>query len=524
MGPLYFLSSGHWRNRFRDALRRRNVIYTSLPGDEAGTATNGTTWYRRYGATVRAVMASVALVLVSLLVWSVFADGLGLRNNQPAACDTPEHGYRCRPRISHQWGQYSPFFAVTSEITPELPTQCTLNFAQILSRHGARAPTFTKSILYRALVARIQAETTSYGRGYEFLKHYQYSLGSDELTPFGEQEMSNSGAKFYSRYRSLVHQTPPSIRASGQPRVIHSAEQFAQGFHNALTAAADTSTPPPFPYDILIIPEQPGANNTLNNKLCTAFTTGRYSQIGTKAASVFLDKFAPRIADRLNANLPGANLSSVEVPLLMDLCPYQTVASLGGKTISTFCDLFTPDEWAQYDYYQALGKWYGFGPGNPLGPTQGVGWVNELLARLTGKAVEDNTSTNRTLDGDETTFPLGRKLYADFSHDNDMMTVLGALGVYEDVVMDNSTMKGPEGNGGFSASWAVPFAARVYVERITCGKGGGNREEWVRVLVNDRVMPLKRCGSDALGMCRLDRFVEGLEFARKGGRWDLCFG
>jgi hypothetical protein len=37
----------------------------------------------------------------------------------------------------------------------------------------------------------------------------------------------------------------------------------------------------------------------------------------------------------------------------------------------------------------------------------GAGWVNELIARLTDSAPEDATSTNRTLDQNNATFPQG---------------------------------------------------------------------------------------------------------------------
>jgi len=73
---------------------------------------------------------------------------------------------------------------------------------------------------------------------------------------------------------------------------------------------------------------------------------------------------------------------------------------------------------------------------------------------------------------------------------------------------------------GYSASWAVPFAARLYVEKMACA---GEEEELVRVLLNDRVVPLQGCDADALGRCRLGAYVESLEFARSGGEWDKCF-
>ena len=89
----------------------------------------------------------------------------------------------------------------------------------------------------------------------------------------------------------------------------------------------------------------------------------------------------------------------------MDICPFENVATPNGA-ISPFCSLFTDDEWVSYEFLQDLDKYFGDGLGNGLGPTQGVGWVNELLARLTNKAVVDHTSTNTTLDSLNSTFPF----------------------------------------------------------------------------------------------------------------------
>lgn len=441
--------------------------------------------------------------------------------NPPAGCDTPKDGFQCHANTSHLWGQYSPFFSVPSEIDPAIPPTCELTFAQLLSRHGARDPTTFKSLVYRALVARIQADTTSYAPDYAFLRTYRYTLGADQLTPFGQAHMFRSGLHFHHRYQTLLHDpaTPlPFVRASGQTRVIHSAQNWTAGLHAGL-ASSSPNPPPPLPYPILTIPEGPGINNTLSVKLCPAFLTGPASTVGAAAQAEFLSTFAPPIATRLNAALPGANISEAEVPLLMDLCPYHVVASDSpAAPLPGFCNIFSYSEWQSYDYFQTLGKWFGFGPGNPLGPTQGVGWVNELLARLTDAPVRDGTSTNASLP-----FPLGRRVYADFGHDNDMVGVLGALGVYDGVgEVGKGGRREPEGMGGFAAAWTVPFAGRVYVEKMRCG-GEEGEEEWVRVLVNGRVMGLEGCGGDGWGRCRLGRFVESMKFAREGGEWERCF-
>jgi hypothetical protein len=63
----------------------------------------------------------------------------------------------------------------------------------------------------------------------------------------------------------------------------------------------------------------------------------------------------------------------------------------------------------------------------------------------------------------------------------------------------------------------------MYVEKLECGATREQKgEEYVRVLINDRVMELDTCGGDEYGRCKLEDFVESLSFARRGGNWDRC--
>ena len=145
----------------------------------------------------------------------------------------------------------------------------------------------------------------------------------------------------------------------------------------------------------------------------------------------------------------------------------------------------------------------------------------------------DRTTTNRTLDAasspsllsgegeseeDSATFPLRRGLYADFTHDNEMVSIFVAMRLLEDFVPEREG-KGEVGVGGW-----VPFAGRLVVEGMECEDGlKDGMMMMVRVVMNGRVMPLRWCGGDGEGRCTVDAFVEGLGFARGGGRWDECF-
>jgi len=394
-----------------------------------------------------------------------------------------------------------------------------VTFAQILSRHGARDPTASKTTAYNKTIAKVHASGKNFTGQYAFLNDYEYTLGADQLTAFGQQEMVNSGINFYERYEALARNSVPFVRSSGESRVVESAQNWTQGF--TASKVADRRAPKCncYPSVNVVISEDAGSNNTLNHDLCTSFEDGPDSSIASSAQTIWSGVFIPPIQARLNAAL-GVNLTQTETIYMMDLCPFNTVASPTGQP-SPFCNLFTQAEWQSYGYYETLNKYYGYGAGNPLGPTQGVGFSNELVARLTGKPVVDHTSTNSTLDGNSTTFPLNRQLYADFSHDNDMTAIFFALGLYDSTPpLSNTTIETTQQTNGYSAAWTVPFGARAHVEKMRCA---GQAEELVRVLVNDRVLPLSTCGGDSLGRCTLSAFVDSLSFVESGGNWNQCF-
>lgn len=157
--------------------------------------------------------------------------------------------------------------------------------------------------------------------------------------------------------------------------------------------------------------------------------------------------------------------------------------------------------------------------GNPLGPVQGVGYVNELLARLTGQPVQDRTQTNWTLDASPETFPLDRNFYADFSHDNHIVSIYSALGLFQPDAPPSTDSLDPKRK--WRVSRMTPFCGRIITEKLRCGDGG----EYVRILVNDAVQPLEFCGADKDGLCTLDAFVESQAYARSNGDgdWERCF-
>ena len=208
---------------------------------------------------------------------------------------------------------------------------------------------------------------------------------------------------------------------------------------------------------------------------------------------------------------------------------------------------------------------------------QGIGWVNELIARLTDSPVNDTTTVNQTLDSNPETFPLGPNatMYADFSHDNEMNAIFATLGILrmvdaqhlrqrlipqtlpldyhdgngqltidaeassistEDIATQVKEMdpETPDPNRKWVASRLVPFAARLVIERLECPNPDATLAKKnptvkaMRMLLNDAIVHVPDCQESEKslgnGVCDLDVFVESQAYARNGGvgEWERC--
>lgn len=271
-------------------------------------------------------------------------------------------GYGLFTNISRLWGPESPYFSVNSTISGDLPTGCSITFAQVLSRHGARNPTASSLKRYQATITKIKTrvDLNNLPPLFQFLRTYELNLVADALVLFGGQELINSGVKFYNRYKPLTSTQQIFFRSSGEQRVVESAGNFTIGYtaakKGANTSAVSVSASAPQVFPILVIAEGDNINNTLSHGLCTAFENGTASTVGDNATAAFLKTFITPIQTRLNNTLVGANITADDAVNLMDLCSFATVAKIDATPLSSFCNLFTLDEWVSYDYLQSIGQ------------------------------------------------------------------------------------------------------------------------------------------------------------------------
>ncbi|KAH7887292.1 histidine phosphatase superfamily [Phlebopus sp. FC_14] len=403
------------------------------------------------------------------------------------------------------WATYSPYFAAADYIPP--PEDCRIIQVNLLQRHGARYPTAKNTRKIQKPLQKLVDAASYSDKAFEFLGDFEWDLGVADLLPLGEKEAFEAGSEHYLRYRHLITADDvPFVRASGSDRVVYSATNWTAGFASASGHVYS-------PKVAVIIPEGHGSNNTLDESTCPNFS----SQHGQ--ANTWRDVFAPPIADRLNRAAPGAGIDAKDVASLMPLCAFETIFH---GTASPFCSIFTQEEFQAYEYYVDIKKFYKTGYGNALGPVHGVGYINELLARLTSRPVQDETQTNHTLDASPVTFPLNRTFYADFAHSNQMVAIYSALGLFPQDEPPNPLLPDPART--WRMSRMMPFSGRLITEKLWC-EGGGRDGEYVRILANDAVQRLASCGGEENGLCEMSAFVESQGYGRSNGNgdWEKCF-
>ncbi|KAJ7253667.1 phytase [Mycena haematopus] len=418
------------------------------------------------------------------------------------------------------WGVYSPFHAVEEYIPP--PAGCEISQVNILHRHGARLPTEGQSKDIISGVKKLQSAEFYTDPRLDFLHTFVYSLGENLLVPLGAIQSAESGKAAFQRYSSLVTEDDiPFVRASGMSRVVETAKNWTAGF----AAGSDHRYNP----GLSVIFDEAGTD-PLQDDLCPNASSSH------KEMSEWLQVYGPPITARLNSWAPGANLNNEDIHGLMMLCAFHTVASVPYEysegsplPFSPFCSLFKPSEFKAFEYSSDIDKYYSTGYGGHIGRVQGVGYVNELLARLTNSPVNDHTSTNATLDSDPATFPFNRTIYADFTHDSIVIAAFATIGLFPTRKLSTTH---PKRHRVWRASEIIPFSGRMVVEKITCDRlapGRDKSDTYIRILVNEVLQPLAFCGAKKTGpwqgLCQFDAFLKSQAYARNDGYgdWEKCF-
>ncbi|KAH8894638.1 histidine phosphatase [Thozetella sp. PMI_491] len=483
--------------------------------------------------------------------------------------------------ISRYWGQISTYADNSEDYfgvnDVGLPAGCGIEQAHLLHRHAQRFPTssYDDGINNEAFAAKVLNWTTtnpskSFAGPLAFLNTYKYIMGESYLTGIGAVTEFASGVDFWNRYgRILFNATAgqvaynasftngtarpkPVLRTTGQSRIENSQISWALGFFgpsfqlSPVPSLANWTAP----FEVVVIPEGGTENNTLASyDSCINSDAEPFVELGDMDLEKYLPRYLGVATQRLQKYAPaGFNLTVNDTYAMQSICAYET----GYIGQSQFCGLFTLDEWAGFENTLDTEYYYDYAYGNPTGRAQGIGYLQELTARLTNQLITvSNSSINVTIDNNTKDFPLGQKFYADFTHDDIIISLLTAMSL--DYIRDPPTLTQwpPNPNRRFVLSHLTPFGARLVTEVIGCNSTSPTAEtaastiyhagdngysvasashKFVRMRLNHGILPLHTirgggCAGRTDGLCALEDFLASQSNATAMANYQFaCFG
>jgi hypothetical protein len=354
-------------------------------------------------------------------------------------------------------------------------------------------------------------------------------------------------------YTNGTARPKPVLRTTGQSRIENSQINWALGFFGTSFQTVPDANLANFtsPFDLVIIPEGGTENNTLasyDSCINGGYTDPIY-ELGDLDLLTYLPIYLMDATARLQQYPPEGFFFNVnDTYAMQSICAYEN-AYIGQ---SDFCGLFTLDEWAGFENTLDMEYYYDYSYGNPTGRAQGIGYLQELLARLQNEYItSSNSSVNSTITDNPDDFPLGRPFYADFSHDDILISVMTAMSLDYFKDPPSLTQYPPNPNRKFVLSHLTPFTARLNTEVIGCsspdpvaqpafrtqyspGQYGYSHSnathKFVRMRLNSGILPLSTirggaCEGRSDGLCPLTNFIESQLNAYDLSQYDYaCFG
>ncbi|GJN89464.1 hypothetical protein Rhopal_002450-T1 [Rhodotorula paludigena] len=432
--------------------------------------------------------------------------------------------------ISKYWGNLSPQYSVNpaqyglANASPAVPDKCEVVQAHLYFRHGARYP--TTGAPPSTFAGKVQNATQAAG-GFTasgplaFLNDWTYKLGAELLTPFGRKQNFDFGVASRQLYGKLLNNfteagTIPVMRTQSQDRMVKTMLNFVAGFFGV----------PEYQDQVNIEIELEARGFNLSGapyEICTN-SNNAYGSVGSTAATAFTKPYYEKAAERLNKHLSGnLTLVATDINAMLQLCSYETDA-LG---YSSFCPLFTEDEFRVYEQAYDIQFAGNNGFQSPVSAAQGKAYLEELISRLNHSLITEwDSATNATQDGNEETFPLNQSLYADAAHEVSIMDALTALNL---TALTGDTAFPPvdklSTDHVYGASRIVPFGTQFQLQVLECQPSVPTKQ--IRMIVNDAVVPLSYpgCKPDPNGLCAYDTVLAGLIQRRDEIDFDhACFG
>lgn len=198
--------------------------------------------------------------------------------------------------------------------------------------------------------------------------------------------------------------------------------------------------------------------------------------------------------ERFHDLAPGFNFTQDDIVGMQQLCGYETVI----RGSSPFCDLdvFSPNEWLDFEYMNDIQYFYNAGYANPISGVLGFPWVNASAGLLLADEAKQD-------------------VYVSFTHRELPPAVITAMGLFNNSAYSgtnnpNATMplKSQNYNRAWKSSHILPFLSNLAIEKMTCESYGFEAGDYVRVLVNNSPHQLLDCNDGPGESCSASQFKD----------------
>lgn len=405
--------------------------------------------------------------------------------------------------LRHMSGIAPYFEPEDPQFDPAPPQGCNVTRAAYLVRHAAiYANDFDYESYIEPFVKKLEASQENSSTNWDashtlsFLSTWASPIEDEDiekLSKVGNLEAMKLGVDMYNRYRELKQ--PNKVWTSTAERTLLSTESFVEGL-----AIKENGT------DIVQIGEykETGADSLTPYKACPAYSSSR----GSSQSTVFQKKYTAPIISRFRSEVPTFNWTASDIYGMQQLCGYETVI----RGDSPFCslDLFSPNEWLQFEYTNDIMYHHNTGYGNPISGVLGYPWVKSTTDLLTSQNA-------------------GQDLYVSFTHRELPPTVLVAMGLFNNTAWTasddvNATMPSDTLNPNrvWQSSNFMSFLTNIGIERLECDSFGyqdnaNQTGEYYRVLVNKSPQLLQGCTDGPGESCSKDSFQKFIQ--EKGQRF-----
>ncbi|KAI0741318.1 phosphoglycerate mutase-like protein [Daedaleopsis nitida] len=412
--------------------------------------------------------------------------------------------------LEHLAGIAPYFDSPGVQLDPSPPEGCHVNKATYLVRHSN---IYANDFDYETYVEPFLSKLANYSDksvftqtpDLAFLANYTSPITNEteqieKVTPSGLDAASAFGGVIKQLYPDLLGNTDAltgSLRvwAASAERDVESGNAFIGGLGSSASLVVVNEG------------ENDSANSLTPHVSCPAFDAA----MGSVQSGAWVEKYTAPLIARFNKAAPGFNFTETDIVGMQQLCGYDDVI----RNRTDFCNVFTADEWLDFEYANDLMYFYSIGYGNPIAPQLGMPWVRSAFDIL---SANDTTTYNQSL-------------YVSFSHREEPPLVITALNLFNNSAyypaLDvNSTMPTDRINRqrAWRTSFILPFLGHVGLERLECTSAFVNSTDedngsesllnsgaFVRVLVNGAPIPIPDCQDGPGESCAMAGFTEFVE-------------